>query len=496
MRSVFRRTLQFAAIVLTLWFVPYLVFQTLAFDADPDIWWHIRVGDWIAQHHALPRVAIFSQHSDQPWTAYSWCFELLVSRVFKLYGLPGIPGLLVCLEVLISLTLLIAIWRIAGKFWWAWWIATAGIFAAYVNPLRPALLTLLFFILELFVIFEAERTGEDNTLYWLAPVFIAWANCHIQFVYGIAVLGLYIGCRILSLWLRKPAATESASSSSALKLAGFFLVGIVATCIGPNGWLPYKVSVGLASGTYVYQIVQEMLGMSFRRPEHYVELLLVMLACFSVGRSNRLREFDFFRPALLVLTAFVSFRSSRDAWFAAVAACFLIAEQVRERSTAAAAEDQHTKHAKWDAPIVAGATVAALALAFGYGANHGLKTADMVRQIDTIFPIRATEFIRDAHLQGPLYNDFNWGGFLIFNLPGQDVSIDPRTNVYGDVQLARAMATTSAMKWQSDPDLARANLVVLERYLPLAVELTRDPEYTLVYQDQVALVFVKKAPAQ
>ena len=50
---------------------------------DPDIWWHMRTGEWIVQHHAIPRVDIFSgPNAGKPWQAYSWLFELLTFGLF------------------------------------------------------------------------------------------------------------------------------------------------------------------------------------------------------------------------------------------------------------------------------------------------------------------------------------------------------------------------------------------------------------------------------
>jgi hypothetical protein len=491
MRGASSRILQFGAIVFSLLCIPLLAIRSKGFDQDPDIWWHIRVGDWIVQHHALPRFAIFSEYGNRPWTAYSWCFDLLVSGIQSVFGLPGIPGLLICLEILVSLTFLLAIRRVAERFWWAWWIATAGIYASYVNPLRPSIFTVLFFILEMLLIFEAERTRDDSLLYWMGPLFAIWANFHIQFVYGMAVFALYIGARMLTLRTTQASARGVRPTPTVLRLIGNFAVAVLGSFVGPNGWLPYKVAVGLADQTFVYQIVTEMMAMNFRRPEHYVVLFLLMAACFAVGRRH---SRDLFRPMLLVMTAIVSFRSTRDVWFAAVAASFVIAEAVRERAPATVVEARPAFW-NWEPVGYALAPALALALSIGYGVRHGVTTLDMIREIDGVYPIRATEFVSDRHLQGPLYNSFNWGGFLIFNLRDQAVSMDPRTNVYGDELLKRSIATTNGIKWQSDPDLARANLVILERYLPLASALSKNPDYRLVYQDQVAMVFVKQTPS-
>src|SRR5258708_1826423 len=44
---------------------------------DPDIWWHLRVGEWVVQHRALPTNDPFTQEA-RPWVAYSWLYEVVV----------------------------------------------------------------------------------------------------------------------------------------------------------------------------------------------------------------------------------------------------------------------------------------------------------------------------------------------------------------------------------------------------------------------------------
>ena len=486
-RGIFSPLIRFGAVALTLLIMPYTAIWR-RFYLDPDIWWHIRVGDWIAHHHALPHYAIFSQYSDRPWVAYSWSFDLLVSGAYATLGLTGAPKLLLCIQILISLVFLLALRRIAGTFWRSWPIAILGILAADVNPLRPVTLTVAFFILELLLIFDAEQTGEDRLLFWLGPLFMIWANMHIQFVYGIAVIGLYVACRAVRLE-KTQEQSENPSGKGYLKLIAIFGLAVLGACVGPNGWLPYKVAIGLASQPYVFKIVVEMLAMDFRSPLHYVELLLVMAACFLAGR---LRPIDFFRPTLLALTAAVSFRSVRDMWFAAIAASFVIAEAVRAQSKEPESTHKEQRVRKLDSLMCTLAVAVAMAFSVGYGARHGMNAADMTDQIGSMYPVAATEFVSNSHLPGPIYNSMNWGGFLIFNLQDRPVSIDGRTNIYGDELLARSVATADGIRWQSDPVLARSNLVIVERHFALASDLAQDADYRLVYQDPIAMVFVKQ----
>jgi len=102
------------------------------------------------------------------------------------------------------------------------------------------------------------------------------------------------------------------------------------------------------------------------------------------------------------------------------------------------------------------------------------------------------DFIRAHGYSGPIFNDFDWGGYLIWNLR-MPVSIDGRANVYGDQRIARSIQTWSgAPGWQLDPDLRSAGLVIGPVGAALTQLLRSDPGFQLAYQDKVAAVFVAR----
>ena len=488
MRSAVSSIAQWAAATLALLIAPYYSIRTWASVVDPDIWWHIRTGDWILANHAVPRFAIFSQHSEHPWIAYSWLFDVIVSGVQHRFGLPGIPGFLICVQVLVSLTFLLAMQHIARSFWWSWLIAVLAIYAFYVNPLRSLLLTLLFFTLELLLIFEAERKRDDKLLFWTVPLFFLWANFHIQFIHGLFVLALYVGTRVIAVAARNWLPVDS-RETSATTLLVILAAAFAASCLGPNWAYPYKEALGYVVHPAQYGFIQEMLAMNFRRPEHFVELFLALAACFVLGRSPRR---DLFRPLLLLATALVSFRSLRDAWFVSIAAGFVLAEAAGQAQPQASSELEGQRRDRLVTNLsCALAAVAALVLSFGMAIRQGMSAPALMTVIDHIYPIRATEFVRNSRLPGPMYNSFNWGGFLIFNLREQPVSMDPRVNAYDDELTTRSVNTVNAIGWQNDPDLAHANFVVLERSTPLAAALESDSRYRVAYKDHLSVVFVR-----
>jgi hypothetical protein len=109
------------------------------------------------------------------------------------------------------------------------------------------------------------------------------------------------------------------------------------------------------------------------------------------------------------------------------------------------------------------------------------------------FPEAAASFVEQHHLPGPLLNDLSWGGYLIWRLPQLPVAIDGRTNVHGDDRIREFYNLwTGKPGWASDPELARANLVITPRVSAIAALLRTDPRFMVAYQDVQAVVFQRR----
>ncbi|HEV1998466.1 MAG TPA: hypothetical protein VGR61_10100, partial [Candidatus Dormibacteraeota bacterium] len=52
-------------------------FQPLA---DPDFFWHVKVGEWILGHHAIPLHDLFTATvANHPFVAHEWGSEVIMS---------------------------------------------------------------------------------------------------------------------------------------------------------------------------------------------------------------------------------------------------------------------------------------------------------------------------------------------------------------------------------------------------------------------------------
>src|SRR5438874_623826 len=71
--------------------------------ADGDTGWHIRTGEWILQHRAVPTVDLFSfTKPNQAWFAWEWGWDVLFALIHHAAGLAGVALANVILLCLIS----------------------------------------------------------------------------------------------------------------------------------------------------------------------------------------------------------------------------------------------------------------------------------------------------------------------------------------------------------------------------------------------------------
>ena len=479
------RWLQLAALAGLLTATGAIAFDLKLSVLDLDIWWHLRVGDWIVEHLAVPHTGILSRTAaNRPWIAYSWGYEVLLSRFYAWFGLVGVGvfGTLLTIAVVYSTYWMLR--RLSGRFWLSCVLTVVVCSGFLFNTMpRPVFFSICLFCITLALLCEANRSGNLRLLYWLPLIFLFWANLHIQFIYGLFLVGLLAGVtltqNVLLRWGVLPRYC-SAPSLPALKLVGIFVACVLATLIGPNFYHPYQVVFGYTKAKFIYSIILELQPLTFTAYNHYVELLLTAFGFLAVGWQKKI---DPFKLLLMTVASIVAYRTMRDAWFVCLSAAACIADFP-------APEDQRDPAESWlENAVVAAIVMVAL---FLFANGTGFNTRGLDRAISGQFPVNAANFLRRNPPPGPIYNNFNWGGFLTWYMPDYPVVIDGRTDLYGD-ELDKLFATSENAEevYKTNPYLDEAGVVLLDSGLPLAKILTIDPRFKLVYKDQIATVYVR-----
>lgn len=451
---------------------------------DPDIWWHLRTGQWIVEHAQVPATDPFSAYGmGNHWVAYSWLFEVLVYGLFTKFGLMGILVFTVAMSLLIALALHSALRRAELPFIVEVLLVAAGL-GAMIKMISPRswLFSILFFTVELSILFHVRRTNKIASLLALPPLFALWANLHMQFIYGLAVLGLFLAEVLLS---QLPSFTLAARRPdiSLGRISLLLLTCLIATLITPYHFRVYIPIFEVVGQTGAFQLILELLPIFFRDLADWLALGLAIVAAFVLGWQRAWLPFP---TLLLLMGTFLAFRARRDVWVLVLAALFIISEFgwfVR------------TEPSYGLTKLRAICVIVALTVTiYLIGLRRQISEQQLESVVEQTFPVAAVKFINEKNYSGPLYNHFNWGGYLIWALPKLLVSMDGRMNVHGDRRIERSVSTWSGLKgWESDPELMKARLVIGGVNDALTNLMRMDSRFRLVYEDAIAVVFVTSA---
>jgi hypothetical protein len=103
-------------------------------------------------------------------------------------------------------------------------------------------------------------------------------------------------------------------------------------------------------------------------------------------------------------------------------------------------------------------------------------------------PMKAVEWIRANQVEGQMFNAYNWGGYLQWELPEYPVFIDGRADLYGEKTISDWWSVVNA----TDHGLAvldswQVNFVILEPGWPILEKLAQNGWHVL-YKDDIAIV--------
>src|SRR6202007_1619172 len=117
-------------LVALLCIAPIQQLRGLTAAMDPDIWGHIRVAQWILEHHAFPHQGLFSAlGATHTWAAYSWAFEVILAGLVRAFGLLGVSLFVLIFQVTFVLASFLLTRFLSRGFWWAWFLTAAAVWA-------------------------------------------------------------------------------------------------------------------------------------------------------------------------------------------------------------------------------------------------------------------------------------------------------------------------------------------------------------------------------
>lgn len=450
---------------------------------NADIWWHLSSGLWMLQHRAFPHSGLFSQSPALPWIASNWAFDLLLALAYKLVGLRAIPILLMLFRAGLAVVTFFLAGGLRGKFWLAFVLSAIAQYVLGAIPPGPGYFSALLFGIELLLLLEARRTGSYRSLLWLPLLFLLWANLHVQFVYGVLLLVLFLSALAYERWFHVPS-EHRLDLGTVLKIAG---ISLVATLLTPYFYRPYGVFFATTFSS-ANQYLPEFRALGFRQPQDYLLLLLAMSAFLTLGLR---RSRDIFQIALLAGCLGLSFYAQRDIWLVALASLAVIGEASTNVWTSDVTSTGDALRWQREVWLAAAGSLAILTIvAFAYIPR---TREALVVKTGGSYPVAACDYVREHRLPQPIFNAYEWGGFLAWYLPEYPVAIDGRTDLHGGDTVAEYSKVMNAdVPYTEYPAVAGAQTILLPRNAIMAAGLSSVPLFKVAYSDDVAIVLTRK----
>lgn len=438
---------------------------------DTDLWWHLKTGEWIVEHRAVPWQDPFSYTAaGHLWIAYSWLAELLFYGLFRAFGLSAILELKTIVVVAMVGLVYLACRAVGAR-------STVAVATTALATLascggwgeRPQMFTLLCLALLSWML---RSPKAERRLWWLGPLLIAlWANVHILFIGGVALLAAAALC----------AACERRPAGGLLRAT---LFSALASLLNPYGWRLLEHLPTMASQPRIVRAVSEFQSPDFGSP---LGIMAAALLFFSIGAF----AFSRARPSLFELVTFfgplaLGLYMVRNLALFAILAAPTVARHL-EAALPAPREEievEQTRTLRW---LHWTLVIAGLGLVIGLLPSRR-PWREMVEP--GVFPIAAADFVAAHQRPVRIFTHFNWGGFVIFRFaPGARVAMDGRTQVYGQ-DLLRAYLRTQYLLdgWEEFLDRGNPDVVLWPTRDPLANVLRKLRGWRVEYQDETAVV--------
>jgi hypothetical protein len=250
----------------------------------------------------------------------------------------------------------------------------------------------------------------------------------------------------------------------------------------------------LVANRFVMDNVLEFLSPNFHHALPYKYLLLFTISLLSISR----KRLDIIETALLLLFVYMSLYSVRYIPLFAIIITPILLRQIQpflrgdsamarwieERGHNLGLIDTDAKGLIW--PIVSLGVACMLAWSGKIEFHFD----------ESIKPVAAVEFLKRENLPGKMFNDDEFGDYLIYAASRQyKVFFDGRSDMYGETWGgAYTKIVGLRPNWEALVEKHGFSWMFLPASAPLSVVLLGHDNWHLIYSDPVAHIFLKKTP--
>lgn len=411
---------------------------------EPDVFWHLASGRWILQHGAVPRTDPFSWVAPgSAWHNFQWLFDVGLVTAWR-WGGPDALVLGKAAAFAALGALLVAAARAAGAGAWsaAGAAALALLASAERTTERPEVATYVLLAGFALVVERAYRGAPRRELAALPALTALWINLHSLAFLGPALL----------LWHAALAWRTSRRLARDLGLAGAAsAVALLANPYGLHAWsFPLTLFRRVGVGPEVFARILEFAPPLQSPGDPALRFFWAMLVVTALALAA-VRPFPWRRALAVLPFLALALLARRNIPLFAIAVAPALAAAAAARFPRAGARTV----------VAAAAVVVAVAVAVLRGASPALLGLSRERGLGVmpgIFPEDCLAAAGRLGVDGRLFHDLDFGGYVVWRDPARRVFLDGRLEVAGPERLAEYIAAHEdpaawrALRARHDPE--------------------------------------------
>jgi len=465
-----------------------------------DLGRHLQNGKWVIENHfnlLEKNSPLFENYysytnSDFPVVNHHWGSGVVFYYIWKFFGFNGLS----LFYILLSLA------AFAVFFWIAWqgsnftWAALPAFLLAPLmaerTEIRPEIFSVLFAAIFFYVLWQYSRGRMSwKRLVPLIPLQVIWVNFHVYFFVGPFLVGVFLSGELLQ--------KKWKETKILLATLAFFVLASLVNPFGFEGLLyPLKIFKN-----YGYTIVENK-SVSFVENYGVVNpnftlikaVLILMISSFVLLFVVNRKKISIFYLLFSIFFGAMGWIAIRNFTLLGYFALPVLAYNFHNIF----------KQKEGETNLVKENGIAALYIilaAIGLWCNYQYASMHWKRAGIGLAPgvAEAAEFFQKENIQGPIFNNYDIGGYLIFYLPkNEKVFVDNRPEAYPDAffsEVYKPMQESTDVFEKFDREY-NFNAVFFYSHdiTPWGMNFLKiikeNPNWTPVFGDDYAVIYLKK----
>ncbi len=465
---------------------------------DFDLWFHIKSGEIIA-HMGLIHYDVFSYTAyGREWFPYEWLFQVSMFAIQQVTGFDSIKYV-IAFFVLIQFVFLYLLFRKILKLPLLLSLFTCFFFYASIYDFivaRPHIVAYTFLVVNLFFIFLFYFKNK-NLLWITLPITYMWGNMHGSIFLDVFFFGAYAVLCFCNFFILKDVLWKK----KGIILGIFTLATGILSIFPPLGITQYRLLwMFFLNQKTISTYIDEWTPLA-AKPDSFIfytaTVILIAILFVIIARhyikKKRLTHLFWILPILPLII--IAYNANRNVYLGNFALSILLAFSLKHIA-------QHfTNWSKRKKAIL----FAIILIFIGF---YAWVIQQKMFENPLYYPVKAVNFLRQYHLSGHMFNEYGYGGYLLYQLyPQYKVFIDGRTDVYLCCELPTTLDVSLKKNLPDKKFQAYLYKNVWDRYdisfvmlrtekNTLLRKITRllniDSQWSLVFWDDYTQIFVRK----